>query len=55
MPHYGKRKRGGRRVEFTWQKVGLYRYLEIIDQSGKKLAVVEMDPVTLDGLVKDYW
>ena len=55
MRHYGRRKRGGRRVELVWQKDGLFRYLEVIDAGGKKVAVIELDAETLNGLVKDYW
>ncbi len=55
MRYFGKRKRGGKRVELAWQNDGLNRYLEVTDASGKKLAVIELDPATVQLLLKDYW
>jgi hypothetical protein len=50
----GKRKRGGKPVEFEWEKEGLFTYLRIVDASGKAVAVVDIDPNSLRALADGY-
>ena len=50
----GRRKRGGKPVDFEWERDGLSTYLRIIDASGKAVAVVDLDPESLHILANSY-